>query len=331
MKKPEHVIRPETWADVASCLRAGEFPGGYQLWFTTADGQPLSFDAVRECAREVCWAMAHPGADPQWQIVALTGSHETDPPEWGEGDLVCSHTGEVLMEAEEEPEPEDPENLVDEAWIPEWAVCYLMYGDSDDLGDEEIAQADEWYSQMANWTKRSGYGYFVLDFTEDRREFFSAPAFGLATSVVKARILGFGSQDEMWWRVEVEGYPDPVITLIAPSREVAIRVVEAVTERVATSAAQCQPPTPILTDTTTMYGAKMGRASWGLLAKPYHVSLVDIDHQGYDRGGAYWGINHTVWAAVDPFGRQLFALLPKEAALIHFESRIDGLNLSDYL
>lgn len=49
-------------------------------------------------------------------------------------------------------------------------------------------------------------------------------------------------------------------------------------------------------------GAPMGRASYGSIPEcfPRSVRLfrVNIDSQGYDDGGAYWGIGQPLWCAI---------------------------------
>lgn len=52
----------------------------------------------------------------------------------------------------------------------------------------------------------------------------------------------------------------------------------------------------------SQHGAPMGRASYGSLPEcfPRSVRLfrVNIDSQGYDDGGAYWGIGQPLWCAI---------------------------------
>ena len=49
------------------------------------------------------------------------------------------------------------------------------------------------------------------------------------------------------------------------------------------------------------YGSSMGRDEYGPSdnSKPYklHLMLVPIDGQGYDPGGAYWGIGEPLYVA----------------------------------
>lgn len=50
------------------------------------------------------------------------------------------------------------------------------------------------------------------------------------------------------------------------------------------------------------YGAPMGRSSYGSIPEcfPRSVRLfrVNLDSQGYDDGGAYWGIGQPLWCAI---------------------------------
>ena len=52
----------------------------------------------------------------------------------------------------------------------------------------------------------------------------------------------------------------------------------------------------------SQHGAPMGRASYGSIPEcfPHTVRLfkVKIDSQGYDDGGAYWGIGGPLWCAI---------------------------------
>lgn len=52
----------------------------------------------------------------------------------------------------------------------------------------------------------------------------------------------------------------------------------------------------------SQHGAPMGRASYGSIPEcfPRSVRLfcVNLDSQGYDDGGAYWGIGQSLWCAI---------------------------------
>lgn len=80
-------------ADLKATLRAGEYTslGGHPLYFITSDGEALSFDAARECWREVVWDFMH-DASTGWRVVACQVNYE-------DGDLVCAHSGERIPSA----------------------------------------------------------------------------------------------------------------------------------------------------------------------------------------------------------------------------------------
>jgi hypothetical protein len=74
-------------------LRDGPYawPGGYPKFFITYDGAALSFAAVREQFREVCWASLNHD-DTGWLIEAVDINYE-------DAGLVCDHTGERIPSA----------------------------------------------------------------------------------------------------------------------------------------------------------------------------------------------------------------------------------------
>ena len=65
------------------------FPGGYPLYSLTADGGILCPDCVASNLREVIWAVSHPRADQQWEIVASDANYENP-------DLTCEHCGKTI-------------------------------------------------------------------------------------------------------------------------------------------------------------------------------------------------------------------------------------------
>lgn len=83
-----------TLRDVKAALRSGPYawPGGYPLYFVTADGAVLSFAAVRERFREVCADMLGMSALAQWRIVGLDVN-------WENPELFCDHTGARIESA----------------------------------------------------------------------------------------------------------------------------------------------------------------------------------------------------------------------------------------
>lgn len=82
-----------TLKQVKGVLRAGPFTdlGGYPLYFITADGAALSFDAVREQFRQVVGDYLD-GASTGWRVIA-TGVNFED------SDLRCDHTGKRIPAA----------------------------------------------------------------------------------------------------------------------------------------------------------------------------------------------------------------------------------------
>ena len=54
----------------------------------------------------------------------------------------------------------------------------------------------------------------------------------------------------------------------------------------------------------SIYGASMGRRSFYYLTQGAKVycQRVTIDSQGYDRGGAYWGIGQQLYCVFQPEG-----------------------------
>jgi len=82
-----------TTKQIKERLRAGPYawPGGYPAYFLAEDGEPLSFEAVRENWRQVCYAARHQLRD-GWRIVAADVN-------WEDPALYCSHTGERIPSA----------------------------------------------------------------------------------------------------------------------------------------------------------------------------------------------------------------------------------------
>jgi len=80
-------------ADLKATLRAGPYtlPGGYSLYFITADGGCLSFESVRENLREVYGAIREDN-DPQWRVIACEINYENT-------GLVCDHSGKPIESA----------------------------------------------------------------------------------------------------------------------------------------------------------------------------------------------------------------------------------------
>jgi hypothetical protein len=74
-------------------LRSGPYawPGGYPIFFCTADGGALSFKTVLENWKEVCWAVRH-NDNNGWQVVGCEVN-------WEDTELYDDHTGELIESA----------------------------------------------------------------------------------------------------------------------------------------------------------------------------------------------------------------------------------------
>ncbi len=85
----------ESVADLKATLRAGEhaWPGGYPLYFVTADGAALSFDSARKEFRQIADSISHGWSD-GWRIVASAINYE-------DSELFCDHSGERIPAAYE--------------------------------------------------------------------------------------------------------------------------------------------------------------------------------------------------------------------------------------
>jgi len=83
----------KTIGDFRRAMRAGPYawPGGYPVFFITADGGALSFKAARDNRREVVSAIACDDKGGGWRIVAADIA-------W-EGPLFCDHTGAPIETA----------------------------------------------------------------------------------------------------------------------------------------------------------------------------------------------------------------------------------------
>ena len=90
-----------TVSDFRKAIRAGAYawPGGYPVYFITADGAALSFDAAKEERRQIIRAIGHNESFSGWKVV---GSDIN----WEDNDLRCDHTGELIESAYGEPDPD---------------------------------------------------------------------------------------------------------------------------------------------------------------------------------------------------------------------------------
>lgn len=89
-----HVAHIETAADFKACLRAGAhaWPGGYPLYFVTADGAAFSFKAARDEAREIISALLSGDTQGGWFVQALETNFE-------DSELVCDISGNRIESA----------------------------------------------------------------------------------------------------------------------------------------------------------------------------------------------------------------------------------------
>lgn len=84
----------KTVSDFRKAYRSGPFawPGGYPLYFVTADGAALSWQAAKECRGEIVRAIGRDDTRSGWRIVGVAVNYE-------ETDLYCDHTGERIPSA----------------------------------------------------------------------------------------------------------------------------------------------------------------------------------------------------------------------------------------
>lgn len=81
---------PLNLGDIKAALRAGPYawPGNYQLFFLTVDGDALAFETVTANFREVAQAWLDEDRT-IWRIVGLEINYE-------DGDLYCAHSGKKI-------------------------------------------------------------------------------------------------------------------------------------------------------------------------------------------------------------------------------------------
>jgi hypothetical protein len=87
-----HHRKIETVADLKATLRAGAYawPGGYALYFVTADGAVLSFAAARAEFPTIAAAIRDDDTRGGWRIIGTGCTADDDEPP------VCDHTGETI-------------------------------------------------------------------------------------------------------------------------------------------------------------------------------------------------------------------------------------------
>lgn len=76
-----------------------------------------------------------------------------------------------------------------EVIMPEWAICYLEYGDTDNLTAEDVAEVDSWLERLA----KLGYTSPTFDYQweHEGNGFYYYPAFGLGTQCVRTIVSQF--------------------------------------------------------------------------------------------------------------------------------------------
>lgn len=68
------------------------FPGGYPLYFVTADGAALSWEAAKAERRNILEALNDNATGSGWHVCAIDVN-------WEDPDLICDHTGEPIESA----------------------------------------------------------------------------------------------------------------------------------------------------------------------------------------------------------------------------------------
>lgn len=68
------------------------------------------------------------------------------------------------------------------------------------------------------------------------------------------------------------------------------------------------PTLTLVTDVSSPYGAPMGRRGATDLdtSAPLALHRVPVNSQGYDRGGAYWGVGAPLYEVLDRGGEGFF-------------------------
>jgi len=84
----------ENTKDLKTALRNGPYawPGGYPMYFITADGEAMSFKAIRENYKLVLQETRHPSPHDCWRVVGFEVN-------WEDQDLYCADSGERIESA----------------------------------------------------------------------------------------------------------------------------------------------------------------------------------------------------------------------------------------
>lgn len=85
-----------TLKDIKARLRAGPYawPGGYPKYFVMADGEAMSFEAVKSAWKEVCRSHLRP--NDRWSWDFLVAGCEIN---WEDAELICCHTNKRIESA----------------------------------------------------------------------------------------------------------------------------------------------------------------------------------------------------------------------------------------
>jgi hypothetical protein len=75
------------------------WPGGYPLYFVTADGGALSFASAQENAAQIRDAIIQNDTHGGWCVIGVEVN-------WEDGELYCDHSGERIESAYAEPNDE---------------------------------------------------------------------------------------------------------------------------------------------------------------------------------------------------------------------------------
>ena len=83
-----------TVSDFRKAYKSGPFawPGGYPMFFITADGAALSWDAAKQCRGEIIRAISSQDTRSGWCIAAADVN-------WEDESLYCDHTGKQIPSA----------------------------------------------------------------------------------------------------------------------------------------------------------------------------------------------------------------------------------------
>jgi hypothetical protein len=88
------MMQINTISDFRKAYRNGPYawPGGYPLYFVTADGAALSFAAAKSERRNILEAIRDNEARSGWRVAALDIN-------WEDTGLTCDHTGQSIESA----------------------------------------------------------------------------------------------------------------------------------------------------------------------------------------------------------------------------------------